>query len=989
MSRLSLAVLALAVAAAAAWSLGARLVERAKQAVEEQLSASAGVPVSVARITLALPRGAVLHGVEAGPVQVRRVHLDVSLPGLIQRNPYQAVTGASADGVRLSLGTGDPSAAIAAALDADFTLEPEGEGLRVRVGRGSFRVEESAWDLEGSLLLGPEGPSALEVRLVPQNGRGDVTLAAAPLGAGKWTVEIRGEGVDFPALWTLLAPFLPHEAAWGLPSPGRGRAWFHVQLAVGPRGVEEGQGEARIEQLAWDAFVSDRVQGQAVYAARGPGEGRVQGRVELGGAWLGATRLAGGVVEFASGPRGLELSGSLEAGGGRISAARLVPGPAELSGEITLDGVALPALEQALRDVGLALPAGRWRGRLSGRLALSGTPSEPAVRFALQGERAGAAGIAVDRAEAAGEWRDGLWRVERIDAGGPGDFRLAASGSWAPGQKVDLEADWQALSLATLGTFLDNPLLQAVTGTVDGRLRLEDAGGGLSVSGQIGGRLEGQGPPVHLEAALDGRAGGPFQIGGTLAAGEGTARVRSLWGAGEVSLEASLERFPLAAATGLWGWPGVQGEASGRVQLARAAGGAWTGAGSLEVPRLKAGGVELAGVQAVLDLPGPAPGEASSGQPCRTCLFGEGRLEGRIVPSRPGERASDVHLAAAFRGDRVELVPSSIALWGGRVTLWGGARAAEDGRWRLDLRSEGKGLRFARFGSTADFDFHAALAGPVDGLKLTAAARVAQGEVDLFQLPARAGGAGTRGAVPGSGVALDLSLQAASLRLRARSLLDAEVAGSMRVTGAGGQLQASGDFEVVRGSFGYLGRRFEIERGSGSFQGTSLVPVLNVTGRTRQGGVTLYVDAVGPADDLALSFRVDPPLDGERLRELVMEPLGGSSSLSGDWGALARVLAAIVNRQVVSEVYWSLGRALEEALGVDMVEIAQGDGDALLLRLGKYVTPELYVAYRRDLSQGREQTVSLEYSLGRHSQLRTSWDQERGTFLELGVSLPF
>src|SRR5690606_14996102 len=140
---------------------------------------------------------------------------------------------ASADGVRLSLGTGDPSAAIAAALDADFTLEPEGEGLRVRVGRGSFRVEESAWDLEGSVLLGPEGPSALEVRLVPRNGRGDVTLAAAPLGAGKWTVEIRGEGVDFPALWTLIAPCLPHEAAWGRPPLWLGLCLLHDRLSVG------------------------------------------------------------------------------------------------------------------------------------------------------------------------------------------------------------------------------------------------------------------------------------------------------------------------------------------------------------------------------------------------------------------------------------------------------------------------------------------------------------------------------------------------------------------------------------------------------------------------------------------------------------------------------------------------------------------------------------------------------------------------------------
>lgn len=267
--------------------------------------------------------------------------------------------------------------------------------------------------------------------------------------------------------------------------------------------------------------------------------------------------------------------------------------------------------------------------------------------------------------------------------------------------------------------------------------------------------------------------------------------------------------------------------------------------------------------------------------------------------------------------------------------------------------------------------------------------------MDLFQLPplqagsrsgSRAKGASRAAALP-SRLDLDIQLDIESLRVRARSLLDGVVSGGVRLTGVLGQLHAAGELDVVRGYFGYLGRRFDVERGRAAFYGASLIPHLEVTGRTRARDLTLYVDVTGPADNLALSLRSDPPASGETLRELLMEPLGGGAG--GDWRALASVLAAAVNQQVVSEVYWTIGKALEDALQVDLVDFARGEGEQLELRLGKYVTPELYLAYRKSLAGKEGESVSLEYSLGRRVTLRTTWDEERGSHFEAEVSLPF
>lgn len=875
-------------------------------------------------------------------------------------------------------------------------------------GRFEIRVQGRGLSLPGlwgafsSLLPGMQVPA------LPPPGEGvaglDVKLVVAAQGiesaqGGAWV-----DGLVWHTVASDRAEFwgeLRGEAA-GL-APGHG---FELagRLTLGPGRIFHYEfssltGEVTGSRAGWRAdpltILSGAIGGVSgsVRVDLEQGGPTLRGHVDLGGAWLGGTRLSHGTIEFVMDQRGVTVSGEIGAGGGRAFTRGITVAQQGVSGEILVQGIALPALEQLVADAGFTLAVDRWRGSVSGSVALGGSAAEPLVRFALTGERAGAAGMAFDRVDVLGAWHRGVWEIDAATARGPGETLLEARGMAAPGGVVDLELEWRQFPVARLGRLIGPPAAEGVLEALDaqssGRARLVGAGAGLYLTGEA--EAEGTVGRHALKAgvALSGRPGGEIAVDGTVVSGDGHATFASIWTPGDKSVSVSLDAFPLGALAGLVGWNGVEGDGSGVVDLELPGDEAARGSADVQVPRLRLGGAEIAGARLQISLTDGGEASSPGGLWCRLCLYGEGSVTGKIEPG-PGRRASDVALVAAFDGDEVTVTPVSVSLWGGRLALAGGARLV-DGVWQLDLSSEGKDLRYEESGALARVDYQAALAGPVDALKLTARVAIKEGRVDLFRLPRVTPQAPAPGSRPANRLALDLDVhfEVGALRVMARSLLDGEVAGNVRLVGSRGELHASGDLDVARGYFGYLGRRFEVERGRLSFAGAGLIPRLEVTGAARLRDMTLYVDATGPADDLALSVRSDPPSDPGALRELLMEPLGGAEGVQGDWGVLASILATAFNQQVVSEVYWSVGRALEEALDIDLVELGPGQRQELELRLGKYVTPELYLAYRRSLAASGAEAVSLEYSLGRRLLLRTIWDREGGALLDAGVSFPF
>lgn len=902
----------------------------------------------------------------------------------------------------------------------DIDLRLGLDAFRLRAAYGEATVRELAWapvdadyarinlDAERASLGGGTGDAAMSEKaggyaanLFVELGSGrvyhhEISQAQGVITGGPdgWTVtgvEARGKaGARYRAYAHLTpgdgeAPYividgeqvpLQEAARWlrgaGSLSPGEeGNETWRVDS---PRGDLM---DALLDQLAGTAAGSVRLQLGAYMG--------VQGEVELENAWIGTLRLATGTLGFDTGEAGVQVSGELGLGGGRLIMNDIGIRPDALSGSVQLERVALPALEALAEMAGLPNGPKRWRGRVSGQIQLEGTPESPGISGRLTGERAGWGGIAWDRVEVSGAWRGDEWEIENIRASGPGAFELDGQGRGNTRDLFQVDLVWRDLSFKDAGEIFGYGWVRRIDAAVSGELQVERHGERTELKGRADAASERDGEKVKASFAFRGDLDQGLKVDGTVAAGEGEATVALAWSPQKSRLAASLQEMSLAAGAGILGLTGINGAVSGDIQLEQHPHESPVGTVRLEAAELDMGALFVRDASISLDLSGsPQDGQGHAAS-CPPCLFGEGWIRGRIAARKGSQKADPFALQVHFRGDEVALAPAVVRLAKGTVELNGAARRSEAG-WELGFESTGHGLEYNNgSGLYARLDYQARLFGPLASPRLKATARLKEGLVDLFRLQRW----GSPKAPSRMGMDLDVDFEVSSLRLSARSLLDAEVAGQLNLKAIGGELYASGAVGVIRGYFGYLGRRFEIVRGEALFPGGGLIPHLDVVGQVRTQGVTLIVEATGPADDLALSAKTDPPVEQERLRELMMEPLGtGSDGLGGDWRSLASVLSSALNRQVVSEFYWTLERALENALGVDFVEIASRGRD-LELTLGKYLTPGLYLAYQRSLTREEEDRVEVEYRLGRHSQLRTRWDRQQGTHLDLGVSLPF
>jgi translocation and assembly module TamB len=188
----------------------------------------------------------------------------------------------------------------------------------------------------------------------------------------------------------------------------------------------------------------------------------------------------------------------------------------------------------------------------------------------------------------------------------------------------------------------------------------------------------------------------------------------------------------------------------------------------------------------------------------------------------------------------------------------------------------------------------------------------------------------------------------------------------------GGEVELLGQLEIVRGSYTFQGRRFEVERGSTvSFRGLRpLNPTLGVSAAREISGVTALVSITGTAREPRLELTSRPPLDESDILSLIVfnrpvNDLGGSERLT--LGERAGALAA-------GAIAAPIADSVARALNLDVVEIqptAVGD-QAPSLAVGSQIGSRIYVGVKQEFGQGDVSTVSLEYRISRLLRLVTS-----------------
>ena len=201
---------------------------------------------------------------------------------------------------------------------------------------------------------------------------------------------------------------------------------------------------------------------------------------------------------------------------------------------------------------------------------------------------------------------------------------------------------------------------------------------------------------------------------------------------------------------------------------------------------------------------------------------------------------------------------------------------------------------------------------------------------------------------------LDLTILAENrIFVRGRGL-DAELGGSLRLTGTTADVIPVGEFDLIRGRLDLLGQRFDFDEGSFALQG-DFVPVIRLVAVTETDDDQISIILEGELTDPELSIvsgaglpqdeAIARLLFGRDLREL--SPLQAArlanavAELSGRGGALGLV------------------SGLREGLGLDDLDITSDEDGTLALRAGAYLTDNIYT----DLSIDEEGQTEINLNL--------------------------
>jgi translocation and assembly module TamB len=632
----------------------------------------------------------------------------------------------------------------------------------------------------------------------------------------------------------------------------------------------------------------------------------------------------------------------IDVGGGRVAMNGSIAETLDLAA--TVERLPLAIANAVRPDLGLA-------GTIDGTARISGSRNAPQVRFDLAGRGLSAAalraaGLSSLTLDASGtssagrlDLRAALVSPEGVRAQVAGAVPLAAGGQMA------LDVTLAAFPLAVLNAVAPG---QDLAGTIAGTARVTGALDAPAASFRLQGNGISAAPLQATGAApLTVAAGGTFAHN-VLTLDQATATGPlglSISGAGRVPLDGgalavSIDgRVPLALANRFLAERGAQ--ATGTLALDLSVGG------SLAAPRIT-GTARTSG--------------AGFADP-------ESNLELRAIS-----------LDARLDGDRVTIASASAALAsGGRISASGSISTNASAGFPADIRIALDQARYAD-GSlvVATVSGTLAVAGPlirdplvsgsidVERAEITVPGSFGGTAPDLpvkhvnppppvTRTLARAradDGTPTPTGRP-SVVRLDIQVNAPRrIFVRGRGL-DAELGGSVRLTGPVTDIQPVGQFDLIRGRLSILAQRITFDEGSVTLVG-DLDPFLNFVAQTGGSDITVFVTVRGRVSDLDVSFSSQPnlPQDEVLARLIFNRSLDELSPLQ-----IAQLAAAAAELTGGSEN--SLLGNLRNATGLDDIDIVTDSGGNPAVRAGRYIQENVYLGVEAG-SRGAQATINLD-----------------------------
>ena len=227
-------------------------------------------------------------------------------------------------------------------------------------------------------------------------------------------------------------------------------------------------------------------------------------------------------------------------------------------------------------------------------------------------------------------------------------------------------------------------------------------------------------------------------------------------------------------------------------------------------------------------------------------------------------------------------------------------------------------------------------------------------------------------------VRLDVNVSAPNrIFVRGRGL-DAELGGSVRLTGPITGIQPVGGFRLIRGRLSILGQRITFDEGTVSLVG-DLDPYLDFVARSSSSDITVFITVRGRISDLDITFSSQPELpQDEVLARLIFNR--GINELSAF--QIAQLAAAAA--ELAGGSNNSLLGGLRAATGLDDLDVVTDSQGNAAVRAGRYIQDNVYLGIEAGERGSTRGTINLDITddLKARGSIGANGDTGLGVFYE-------
>ncbi|NJR77199.1 translocation/assembly module TamB domain-containing protein [Sphingomonas corticis] len=325
-----------------------------------------------------------------------------------------------------------------------------------------------------------------------------------------------------------------------------------------------------------------------------------------------------------------------------------------------------------------------------------------------------------------------------------------------------------------------------------------------------------------------------------------------------------------------------------------------------------------------------------------------------------GTRLTQMRIAARFNNDRLELTQVQARAGSGTVQAQGAVGLAAAQGFPMDIRVAMRDAQLARsdaIGATASGDVRIqkdAQGGLISGNINVPEARyqiIRQGSAEVPELTGVRRKSDIRVArptdrptpAPAGLFRLDLRVRADNRLFVSGMGLESEWEMDLRVGGTSAAPTVSGGLDVVRGTYSFAGKRFELQRGRVRFTGPVLTdPDIDILATTQNDGVTFNIAITGTGQRPQIAFTSTPALPQD---EVLSRLLFGTNPENLSATEAIQLASALNSLRGSGGGLNPLGK-LRSATGFDRLRILGADeasGRGSALAAGKYLTDDIYV----------------------------------------------